>query len=155
MQNTIQIIGSILLAFIPAIVWGVLFYIKRPENKRLSILTFMAGALAVTPILLYKLSWNYFPWVNAFNYADKFKNDYIGFGSVAYLSLSVIITFMMVGVIEEIMKYTAVKSTEGRILSIDDAIAFFIIAALGFSFTENILYFYNNTPSIRKSSIGY
>jgi len=42
------------------------------------------------------------------------------------------------------MKYFAVKIVDDdQLLTIDDAIEFFIIAALGFSFTENILYFYN------------
>jgi len=144
MQNLPQIIGSILLAMVPVLVWGTLFYIKRPINKSFSVVTFIAGALAVFPILLYKTSWTYLPWVNAFNFAEKYKQDYIGLDRVGTVSLSVLITFMLVGVIEELMKYFAVEMTDDdKLLSIDDSIAFFIIAALGFSFTENILYFYN------------
>ncbi|HPU95024.1 MAG TPA: PrsW family glutamic-type intramembrane protease, partial [Candidatus Gracilibacteria bacterium] len=144
MQNLPQIIGSILLAIVPVLVWGTLFYIKRPINKSFSVVTFIAGALAVFPILLYKTSWTYLPWVNAFNFAEKYKQDYIGLDRVGTVSLSVLITFMLVGVIEELMKYFAVEMTDDdKLLSIDDSIAFFIIAALGFSFTENILYFYN------------
>ncbi len=144
MQNLPQIIGSILLAMVPVLVWGTLFYIKRPINKSFSVVTFIAGALAVFPILLYKTSWTYLPWVNAFNFAEKYKQDYIGLDRVGTVSLSVLITFMLVGVIEELMKYLAVEMTDDdKLLSIDDSIAFFIIAALGFSFTENILYFYN------------
>jgi len=139
-----QIIGSILLAFVPVIVWGTLFYMKRPINKVFSVVTFIAGAFAVVPILLYKTSWTYLPWVNAFNFADKYKQDYIGLDRVGTVSLSVLITFMLVGVIEELMKYFAVEMTDDdKLLSIDDSIEFFIIAALGFAFTENILYFYN------------
>ena len=144
MNNILQIIGSGALALIPALVWGVLFYIKRPEARKLSVLTFIAGALSVMPILLYKLSWEYIPWINAFRIADLYKTDYIIFPNLIVLPLSIIITFMLVGVIEEVMKYFAVKLVnEGQLLTIDDAIEFFIIAALGFAFTENILYFYN------------
>lgn len=144
MENPAELIGSILLALIPAMIWGVLFYLKRPENRKLSTWTFLAGAIAVFPILLYKLSWKYFPWINAFKLADNYKYDYIGFSNFTVLPLSIIITFMLVGVIEEIMKYIAVKvGNSDNLLSVDDAIMFFIIAALGFSFTENILYFYN------------
>jgi len=144
MSNLPQIIGSFVLALIPAIVWGILFYLKRPEDRRLSVLTFLAGALAVLPILLYKMSWEYFPWINAFKYADMYRADYLGFSNSIVLPLSVILTFMFVGVIEEFMKYFAVKVVDkDKLLTIDDAIEFFIIAALGFSFTENILYFYN------------
>jgi RsiW-degrading membrane proteinase PrsW (M82 family) len=144
MEHPIQLIGSILLALVPAIVWGVLFYLKRPENRKLSTWTFLAGAISVFPILLYKMSWKYFPWLNAFKFADLYKYDYIGFSNFVVLPISIIITFMIVGIIEEVMKYVAVKTGAGNnLLTIDDAIIFFIIAALGFSFTENILYFFN------------
>jgi len=144
MWTTTQIIVSLLLALIPALAWGVLFYLKRPEDRRFSTITFLAGAVAVFPILLYKLSWDYFPWINAFKFADGYKGDYIGFSHFTILPLSVIITFMFVGVIEEVMKYLAVKvADDNKLLTIDDAMEFFIIAALGFAFTENILYFYN------------
>jgi RsiW-degrading membrane proteinase PrsW (M82 family) len=144
MSTTLQIIGSVILALIPAIIWGVLFYVRRPESRKLSTWTFLTGALAVFPILFYKFSWEYFPWLNAFRLADNYRYDYIGFTNFTVLPLSVIITFMLVGVIEEVMKYIAVKiGNDDKLLTVDDAIAFFIIAALGFSFTENILYFYN------------
>ena len=144
MQYPGQITGSIFLALIPAMIWGILFYLKRPENRSLSTWTFLAGAIAVFPILLYKLSWQYFPWINAFKLADNYRYDFIGFSNFIVLPLSVIITFMIVGVIEELMKFSAVKvGCKDNILTIDDGIMFFIIAALGFSFTENILYFYN------------
>jgi len=144
MENPIQLVGSITLALIPAIIWGVLFYLKRPENRKLSTWTFLAGAISVFPILLYKLSWQYFPSLNAFRLAENYKYDFIGFTNFTVLPLSIIITFMLVGIIEEIMKYVAVKvGNSDNLLTVDDAIMFFIIAALGFSFTENILYFYN------------
>ena len=42
------------------------------------------------------------------------------------------------------MKFFSVKVVDDdEIKDIDDSIEFFIIAALGFAFTENILYFYN------------
>ncbi|MBI4234944.1 PrsW family intramembrane metalloprotease [Candidatus Peregrinibacteria bacterium] len=144
MATTIQIIGSILLASIPAFIWGHIFYKKNPEKKSLVALTFTLGALAVFPILIYKFLWQFFPWINAFRLADNYQNDFIGLTNLTLLPLSVIITFMIVGVIEEIMKLISVKLIDDDSFgSIDDAIEFFIIAALGFSFTENILYFFN------------
>ncbi len=144
MNQVLQIIGSVLLACIPAIIWGYIFYKKNPESKKLCAMTFSLGAFAVLPILLYKFSWQFFPWLNAFRIADFYREDVIGFSNFVVLPLSVIITFMLVGIIEEIMKMLAVKSVDDDELSnIDDAIEFFIIAALGFAFIENILYFYN------------
>ncbi|MBT4917072.1 PrsW family intramembrane metalloprotease [Candidatus Peregrinibacteria bacterium] len=144
MPQGAQIIGSIAMASIPAVVWGVIFYKKNPEKKNLTAITFFVGALAVFPILLYKFLWQFFPWINAFRIADFYKNDLIGVSNLMWIPLSVIITFMIVGIIEELMKLLSVKLVDDdEIKSIDDSIEFFIIAALGFAFTENILYFYN------------
>ncbi|MBD3330152.1 PrsW family intramembrane metalloprotease [Candidatus Peregrinibacteria bacterium] len=144
MSVLLQIFGSILLAFVPVVIWGTIFYRKNPRDKKLIALTFIVGALAVFPILLYKISWQFLPWLNAFRVADIYKDDIIGFTNLIVLPLSVVITFMIVGLIEEIMKLLSVKIIDDdEILSVDDAIEFFIVAALGFSFTENILYFYN------------
>jgi RsiW-degrading membrane proteinase PrsW (M82 family) len=144
MTQGFQIIGSIGLALIPALIWGYIFYRKNPGNRSLLGLTFTVGALAVFPILVYKFLWQFFPWINAFELASSYEEDMIGLSNLIIIPLSVVITFMLVGFIEEIMKLISVKAVdEEEIKSVDDSIEFFIIAALGFSFTENILYFYN------------
>jgi RsiW-degrading membrane proteinase PrsW (M82 family) len=145
MSQIAQIIGSIMLACVPAYIWGYIYYKKQPEDKKITAITFIAGALAVFPILLYKYLWQYFPQINVFRYASFYNEDLIGFSNAMILPLSVIITFMLVGVLEELLKLGAIKAVddESRIRHIDDSIEFFIIAALGFSFLENILYFYN------------
>ncbi len=143
-NSLVQIIGSIILAAVPALIWGGLFYHKHPKERTLLGITFIMGAIAVLPILFYKFLWNYFPWINAFRLADNYTTDFIGFSNFIVLPLSVIMTFMIVGVIEELMKLFSVKiADKGQIINIDDSIELFIVAALGFSFTENILYFYN------------
>ncbi len=144
MEGIYQIIGSVILALVPAVIWGYIFYKKNPKDKALTALTFLVGAMAVFPILLYKLSWTVLPWLNAFKFADNYAEDVIGFTSMLVLPLSVLITFMLVGLIEEVSKMLSVKMVDDdKLQCIDDSIEFFIIAALGFSFTENILYFYN------------
>ncbi len=144
MDTLIQISGSILLALVPVFIWGHIFLKKDPQQRNVTIITFIIGALAVFPILIYKFLWQFFPWINAFAFADRYSGDLIGFSSMITLPLSVVITFMFVGIIEELMKMFAVQTVDdGEIKDIDDAIEFFVIVALGFSFTENILYFYN------------
>ncbi len=144
MPEIVQIIGSILLACVPALIWGYIFYAKQPEKRSVTAITFVIGGLAVIPILFYKFMWQFFPWINAFRLADFYKEDFIGFSNFIVLPLSVIITFMIVGIIEELMKFASVKAVDDdEIICIDDSIEFFVIAALGFSFVENILYFYN------------
>ncbi|MFA5821069.1 MAG: PrsW family glutamic-type intramembrane protease [Candidatus Gracilibacteria bacterium] len=144
MSQFLQIIGSILLACVPAYIWGYLYYKKQPEDRRHTALTFILGAIMVLPILLYKFLWQFFPSINAFRYANYYSGDLIGIGNLINIPLSVIITFMFVGVMEELLKFLPVKIVdENRLRSVDDSIEFFIIAALGFAFTENVLYFYN------------
>jgi len=139
-----QIVGSIGLAVVPVFIWGYVFYLKKPEKRRIMFITFMAGATSVFPILFYKYLWQFFPWINVFRYTQAFNDDYIGFSRIVEIPLSIIITFVIVGVIEEFMKNVAVRiSASDEFKNIDDAIQFSIIAALGFAFTENIMYFYN------------
>lgn len=143
-ENAAQIAGSIVLAVVPAAIWGYVFYLKNPEKRRFTLITFLAGATAVFPILLYKYLWQFFPWINVFRYTQAFNDDYLGISRFVTIPLSVILTFLIVGVIEEIMKNVAMRVTaDDNIRNIDDAIEFSIIAALGFAFTENIMYFYN------------
>lgn len=140
----LQIIaGCAVLAVFPAFLWGYIFYKKQPEDRFHTVVTFVFGALAVFPILLYKWLWKYFPSINVLDYTKNFEDDLIGISGFAMIPLGVILAFMFIGVIEEIMKMSVVHSIDdNRIRHIDDAIMFAILAALGFSFTENILYFY-------------
>lgn len=134
----------ILLAGLPVGVWGYIFYKKSPFSKYLTAITFLTGGLSVFPILLYKYSWNYFPWMNAFRYAERLSGYHIAISDVLIVPLSVLATFMIVGVIEEWMKHYTVRVVDDKCLrSIDDAIVLSIIAALGFAFVENILYFFD------------
>lgn len=138
-----RILATILLACIPAIIWGFIFYKKdevyRPKAKQ----TFLLGMTAVIPILFYKWSWNYLPQINVFNYTNNFQADIFDFTPYLYLPVGTLLAFMFVGVIEEYMKHLVVmRADRGFFRNIDDAIEFSIIAALGFAFVENILYFY-------------
>lgn len=143
-EQTIKIFLALFLAIIPAVIWGYIFYKKQHGQKSMSLAVFCTGALAVSPLLLYKYLWQFLPWINAFQYTHPLEDDFIGFASVGFIPLSVIVTFMLVGFIEEITKLWAVKISNGdKICSIDDSIEMFITAGLGFAFAENILYFYN------------
>ena len=143
MSSTFQVIASVLLSAIPAFVWGYIFYKKDPVDKPKTVQTFLMGIASVTPILLYKWTWDYLPQVNVFNYTNQFSADLFAFTPYLFLPLGSVLAFMFVGVIEEYMKHVVVVHTDrGYFRNIDDAIEFSIIAALGFAFLENILYFY-------------
>ena len=141
--KVLQVVLAILLAIVPAGIWGKIFYAKQPEKKSVVIHLFIMGALSVTPLLAYKYLWKFFPWINAFLYANTFKADMVGFQNVALIPINIIITFMLVGVIEEVSKYFAVRNADEAGKSISDYVEFFVIVGLGFAFIENIIYFYN------------
>ncbi len=138
-----KLLFTILLACVPALIWGYIFYKKDPVYRPKAKQTFLLGMLAVVPILFYKWTWNYFPEINIFNYTNAYQADIFAFTPYLYLPLGSLLAFTFVGVIEEYMKHLVVKKADqGFFRNIDDAIEFSIIAALGFSFVENILYFY-------------
>jgi len=143
-ETLIKILIASLLSVVPAFFWGYIFYMKQPEKKSVAAKVFLSGSLSVGTILLYKYLWQFFPWINAFLYANSFKDDIIGFSNFMLIPLDIVITFMLVGIIEEVTKFFAVTIIhEKQLSSITDCIEFFIIAALGFAFTENSIYFYN------------
>lgn len=139
-----KIIVAGALSVIPALLWGYVFLHKQPERKWDVIRLFIAGGVSVAPLLLYKYLWTFFPWINAFMYASVFSDNILNFANVVAIPLSVIMTFMIVGVIEELAKFAAVKMVHHKAMnSVTDSIEFFIIAGLGFAFVENIIYFTN------------
>ncbi|MEK7545194.1 MAG: PrsW family glutamic-type intramembrane protease [Patescibacteria group bacterium] len=144
MNAVLQISGSAILAIIPALLWIKIFRSQIHESRRLLLYTFFIGATAVFPILFYKYLWQYFPWINAFHYTEGFQADVIGLSHFVSIPVSVVFTFFIVGFIEEAMKNFAVRVVDDRSTTrnIDDAITMSIVAALGFSFTENIMYFH-------------
>jgi RsiW-degrading membrane proteinase PrsW (M82 family) len=142
-EEAIRVVLCFLLACVPAYIWGYIFYHKQPEPRKWVILTFLAGMFSVLPIMLYKYSWTYFPNLNFFVFSDQFDADILGFSDMIFLPVGIVLAFMFVGVIEEYMKNIVVRVTDHNHLeSIDDAIEFCIIAALGFAFVENIMYFF-------------
>lgn len=143
------LLGCAFLALFPTAAWAYVFYKKQPEDRLHAMLTFAIGGLSVFPILLYQYLWKYFPNINVLTKAENYSNDYIGIDGLFLVPISVILTYMFVGVLEEVMKMSSVHAVDDhRIRHIDDAIMFAILAALGFSFTENIfVYFYDSYMS--------
>lgn len=135
---------SVLLSFVPILAWGYHFLKKHPEKRNFVLITFFGGAISVVPLLIYKYLWQWFPWINAFDWIKNTNFDLMGFNSVLLVPIPVLITFLLVGIIEEISKIYSVKILDkNKISSVDDAIEFAIIAGLGFAFVENVIYFQN------------
>ncbi|EKD63306.1 MAG: hypothetical protein ACD_51C00299G0009 [uncultured bacterium] len=141
--HLLKILVSIALAAVPAFIWAIIFLKKRKEPLGTVMITFVAGMVSVAPIIIYKLSWQYLPGLNLFTYFDRFGQNTLGFTGLLYLPVSTLLSFLLVGVIEEYAKHLAVKTADsGKFKNVDDSIEYSIIAALGFSFVENVMYFF-------------
>lgn len=105
-------------------------------------LTFVAGMASGAMILAYQYFWGerfdlVFFAIEPTNFSASIK------ASMGVTALSYFLIYLSVGFIEEYAKHWVVKKTDHRIFeSVDDVIEFSIIAALGFSFLENIGYFF-------------
>lgn len=129
------------LVSVPIMLWGYFFYNKDPQNKRLTALTFVGGVMSAVSVVLYQKLWAYIPEINALAVADYFEGSVFHVPNLLTIPMTVIVSFMIVGVIEELAKLAVVKIVDGgKFSAIDDAIEFSIIAALGFAFLENIIY---------------
>ncbi len=127
--------GYIALSFLPPLVW-LLFYLKEdrhPEPKHLILLTFIAGILSAFAAVAVELALLGRPPV----FAGFFHRV---LPAVLGMPLSV---FIGVGLIEEYLKYLAVKFSVLSRKEFDepiDAMIYMVTAALGFAAIENVLF---------------
>lgn len=149
-QQTARLIAA-LIAFIPAVIWCRLFLKYHRERLSAVVLLFLAGALSTIPILFYdalvrrgvEMQFFFFRLTpeNFNQSAQSFVAGNSAGGDQMYvLLLSTFLSFLFVGLIEEVSKYWVV-SRSGRQLftSVDDVMQLSIIVAIGFSFAENIV----------------
>ncbi|MEK7591105.1 MAG: PrsW family glutamic-type intramembrane protease [Patescibacteria group bacterium] len=141
---------AIAVALIPAIVWCLLFRTYQRERLSLVLLLFFAGMLSTAPILFYdalvrrgaELNFFFFK-VTPLNFGrmtEQFVSLHAGtLPDLHQTLLTVFLSFVLVGLIEECSKYWVLKkSGQGAFTSVDDVIQLAVITAIGFSFAENI-----------------
>ncbi len=123
------------LALLPAIIWLILIYSKQ-SNKKFQILIFFLGSLSVVPIFLIQYLFSVYPQFDLVSYAnDHITNPHLNF----------LILYAWVAITEELVKQWLIRYLDGKFLlvqTINDSIRLSLISALGFSFAENIFYFY-------------
>ncbi len=138
---------SVGLSLLPALIWGAIFLYKHGEKRASVVRTFMFGGFMVLPLMIYRLLWEFFPGIDLVYQLQPLEHKEIifsFFGGVGQFSLplSLLLLFGTVGIIEEYFKNRVARDVDrDEITSIDDAIEFSIIAALGFAFAENTFYF--------------
>jgi len=131
-----------LLALIPALAWGIIFYRKSPKDKKVVLATFIGGCLTVFPIVLYQMSLEQELDLGLFTIRFRDMLSFFGAMRTENLYKSVVLTYVFVGVLEEVVKHLIIKVLDDdKLQSVDDSIELSIVAALGFAFVENIMYF--------------
>lgn len=139
------------IALIPAVIWCMLFLGYHRQRMSMVVLMFFSGMLSTAPILLYDrvlrsgLELQFFLFRIVPQSFTQSSNSFVS-GRLAGVSgykstiIATLISFLLVGLIEEMSKFWVLKeSGEKSFRSIDDVIQLGIIVAIGFAFAENVL----------------
>ncbi len=139
------------IAILPVIVWCRLFLSYHKERFSIVLLAFFAGMLSTVPILFYNelmirgIELNFFLFrvipVSFGGSSEQFVSESIfrGMSGNTPIVLSTLITYLIVGIIEEISKFWVLRHSSREFFrSIDDTLQLAIIVAIGFAFAENL-----------------
>jgi len=130
-----------LINAVPILIWGSYFLHKHNEKRKWVLFSFSLGALCVIPLVFLRYFTDLLPFLDlekTLNSSTFLKT------SVLNIPLSLIAFFVIIALVEEYLKHkVADKVSKNEITSIDDAIEFSIMAALGFAFAENTFYLIN------------
>lgn len=138
-------------ALVPAVIWCRLFLKYHSERLGAVILLFLAGILSTVPILFYDTLVRKGVELNFFFFTIKPQS--FGVAAQTFVTsvapqvagtekmlLTTIVSFVLVGIIEEVSKYWVVsRSGKSLFASIDDVMQLAIMGAIGFAFAENII----------------
>jgi RsiW-degrading membrane proteinase PrsW (M82 family) len=140
-----------LVAFIPAVIWCMLFLRDHAQRMSLVILMFFAGMISTAPILFYdamvrhRVELQFFLFKIVPENFTRSSNAFVssnltGITGVKSTIIVTLISFLLVGLIEEVSKFWVLKrSGEKFFHSIDDVLQLAIIVAIGFAFAENVM----------------
>jgi hypothetical protein len=139
------------IAFIPAVIWCMLFLKEHKQRMSLVILMFFSGMLSTAPILFYdalvrhKVELQFFLFKitpeNFTRSSNAFvSGNLVGVTGMRSTLIATLISFMIVGLIEEFSKFWVLKKSGRKFFSsIDDVLQLGIIVAIGFAFAENVM----------------
>lgn len=149
-QATARILAAV-IALIPAVIWCMLFLHEHKQRLSLVLLMFFAGMLSTAPILFYDAMVRHNMKLQFFLFSitpenfTRSSNAFVsgnlsGVTGVKSTLLITLISFLIVGLIEEVSKFWVLKTSGKRFFtSIDDVLQLGIIVAIGFAFAENVL----------------
>lgn len=137
MPSWLPIAASSVLAIIPVVIW-LRVIAREGEDKSLYIKTFLIGTFSVVPPFILLILFERNPDLDFYAKIQDRVQD---------AALIAIYTNVIVAIIEELAKNAIVRFIDRRhpefIQTIGSALKLSICAGLGFSFAENIFYFYN------------
>lgn len=149
-ERSARLLAS-LIAFIPAVIWCMLFLKDHMQRFSMVVLMFLSGMISTAPILFYdslvrhraELQFFLFRIVpeNFSSTSNAFvTGNLVGISGVRSTLAVTLISFLIVGLIEEFSKFWVLrKSGKQFFSSIDDVLQLSIIVAIGFAFAENVL----------------
>ena len=149
-QRTAHLL-AIFVAFIPAVIWCMLFLKEHKQRMSLVILMFFAGMLSTAPILFYdamvrhKVELQFFLFkITPENFTRStnafVSGNLVGVSGMKSTLVATLISFLIVGLIEEFSKFWVLKKSGRKFFSsIDDVLQLGIIVAIGFAFAENVM----------------
>ncbi len=153
-----MILASLIVPILPSLIWLWIIYRTdryEPEPKRLVLLTFALGAVAILPAFIgERMGEHLYPFLRQLDQAASARSG----GGIDPLPLA-IGCFLVIGPCEELAKFLAVRLFIYRHREFDeplDGIIYSAAAALGFASFENILYVvdFQNGFHVRWSMLG-
>src|SRR6185295_476958 len=130
------------LVFLPFAGWILIFSRKKEQSWRVLALTFLAGIGSAVIMFAYQYFWEKNLDFGFFELTPVNFQQNIG-GWVRGKLLSVFLVALSIGFIEEYLKHWVVKKTDQRYFrAVNDIVILSIVAALGFAFTENLIYLF-------------
>lgn len=149
-QRMVTMVAA-LVALVPAGIWALLFLRYHAERFSAVLVMFFSGMLSTFPILLYDafvrhgVELQFFLLrvsPESFSSASRaFVSGQLADGTgVRTAVIASLLSFVIVGLIEEASKFWVVRHGGSRLFSsIDDALQLSIIVAIGFAFAENVI----------------
>lgn len=140
-----------LVALVPACLWCYLFLEYHTQRLGVVLLMFFAGMLSTVPILFYDFLIRSDVELNFFLFrlipesfvatSNSFVVSSVTLSTALHSKvIATLLSFMIVGCIEELSKFWVLKRSGGNTFtSIDDVMQLAIIVAIGFAFAENIV----------------
>lgn len=150
-ENQLPHLIAALTALVPAVIWCRLFLRYHTERISVVLLMFFSGMLATAPILFYDALVRRGVELQFFLFRlqpESFSQASLTFvsgqlsqpGTVQNMLVSTMISFAIVGLIEEASKaWVVIHSARRLFSSIDDVLQLSIVVAIGFAFAENII----------------